>query len=71
MVEKIEIDGETYEVDELDTQLKEQLHTIDFAMKRMKELQNMKTILQRAKNSYISSLKEEVIGSKAGILFQE
>ena len=36
-----------------------------------KELQDMKAVLQRSKNSYISSLKTEMLSQKAGYLIND
>ena len=62
--------GDTeYEVDDLSEPARAALASMQFADKQMLELNNMKSILQRAKNSYIDSLKKEMLSNKAGILF--
>lgn len=61
--------GDTeYEVDDLSEAARAALASLQFADKRMLELNNMKSLLQRAKNSYINSLKKEMLSNKAGLL---
>ena len=38
---------------------------------QLKELNNMLAILQRAKNSYVTDIKKEMISKKAGFIFED
>jgi len=68
---KIVLDNEEYQAEDLSANDKKTFVALQFADLRLKELTNMQAILQRAKNSYIDSLKEEVLSQKAGLLFEE
>lgn len=69
MAQKIKLDDKEYEVEGLSDTAKAQLTSLQFATQRMQELTNMQALLQRAKNSYIDSIKQEMIADKAGFLF--
>ena len=69
MGEKIRIDDIDYDLDSLSDQARAALGSLEFTTKRLQELTNMKALLQRARNSYMESLKKEVISGKAGLLF--
>jgi len=71
MSQKIKLDDKEYEVEALSDEVKAKLNLIQFATKREQELTNMQALLQRAKNSYIESLKQEMLSKKAGFLFDE
>lgn len=43
----------------------------NFTVMQLKELNNMLAILQRAKNSYITEIKKEMISKKAGFIFED
>lgn len=64
----VKLDDTEYEVDDLSEAARAALASLQFADKRMLELNNMKSLLQRAKNSYIDSLKKEMLSNKAGLL---
>ena len=66
---KINLDGNEYDVENLSDQAKATLASLEFATTREKELKNMQALLQRAKNSYVDSLKKEMRSSKSGFLF--
>ena len=61
--------GKEYETDQLSEAGKSSLTSLQFSTERIKELTNNLALLQRAKKSYISSLKKEILGDKAGFLF--
>ena len=65
------LDDKEYSVETLSEAGKSKLTLLKFATERFKELHNQKALLQRAKQSYLDSLKREVIADKAGILFDE
>ena len=69
MVQKIKLDDNEYNVENLSDQAKAALASLQFATARIKELNNMQALLQRAKNSYVDSLKKEMLSSKSGFLF--
>ena len=71
MAQKIKLDEKEYEVETLSDEVRAKLNLIQFATKREQELTNMQALLQRAKNSYIESLKQEMLSKKAGFLFDE
>lgn len=69
MGKKITLDGAEYDLEKLSEQGKLQLASLQFATDRIKELANMQSLLIRAKNSYLDSLKKEVLAEKAGFQF--
>ena len=71
MVKKIKLDDKEYEVENLSNQAKETLASLEFVNARTQELNNMQALLHRAKNSYIESLKQEMLSSKSGFLIEE
>ena len=70
MGQKIKIEDKEYDVENLSDQGKATLVSLKFATTRMKELTNMQALLMRAKNSYVESLKQEMLSSKAGFLLE-
>jgi DNA repair ATPase RecN len=71
MAQKIKLDDAEYEVENLSDQAKAYIATLKFTDTRLHELTNMRALLQRAKNSYVDSLKKEMLSSKAGFLFDD
>ena len=68
MVKIIKLDDNEYEVETLSHQAKATLAYFEFANTRLQELKNMQALLGRAKNSYVESIKREMISDKAGLL---
>ena len=68
MGQKLKLGENEYEVENLSDQAKATLASLRFADTRIQELVNMQSLLQRAKNSYIDSLKKEMLTNKAGLL---
>ena len=68
MSEKIRFDGKEFEINTLSKIAKETYLSMQFAEDKLKELHNLKAIFQRATNSYVESLKKEVISKKAGLI---
>ena len=66
---KIIVGDKEYDRDDLSLDQKTTLVAIEFVDARVEELTNMEALLQRAKNSYIESLKQEIVSNKAGYLF--
>ena len=71
MSTKFKLDDKEYEIDNLSDTSKKTLLSLQFTTQRLQELNNMKALLQRAKNSYVDGLKKEMLSNKAGYLFDE
>ena len=71
MAQKIKLDDTEYEVDHLSDQAEKYIALLQFANAKLKELTNMRALLQRAKNSYVDSLKKEMLAIKAGLMFDD
>ena len=69
MAQKLKLDDKEYDVSELSEGARAQLASLQFVDEHLKEMKNMQALLQRAKNSYVESLKKEMISGKAGLLF--
>ena len=69
MGEKIKLDDKEYDIEQLSQAGQTQLTALKFVTERIKELNNHQALLQRAKNSYVDSLKKEMLSDKAGFLF--
>ena len=70
MSQNLTLDGKTYNVNDLIDNAKSQFIRLQFVNVRLDELKNMHALLQRAKNSYVDSLKKEMLANKAGLLFE-
>ena len=71
MATKIQLDGKDYDTDQLSEVGLSNLSMFRFTVARETEATNNLALLQRAKSSYITSLKNEIISSKAGFLFDD
>ena len=71
MGRKVQLDGKEYNSDQLSENGLILLQLYGFAVEREKETIDNLALLERAKNSYIRSLKNEIISSKAGFLFDD
>ena len=71
MGQKFKLDDKEYDVKDLSDRTAATLASLKFATARMQELNNMQALLQRAKKSYIESLKQEMLSSKAGFVLGE
>ncbi len=71
MGQKIKLDDGEYEVENLSDQAKAYIATLQFTDTRLEELTNTRALLQRAKNSYMDSLKKEMLSSKSGFTFND
>ena len=67
----IKLDDREYDIDSMNDRAKATVLDIQFVNARIQELNNMQAILRRAQNSYIKSLKKEMISNKAGFLGEE
>ena len=70
MGKKITIDENTYDLDDVSENARAQLASLQFTMNKLSELNNMQALLTRAKNSYMESVKQEILAQKAGIVFE-
>jgi len=66
MADKVMIDEKEYSIDSFSENAKAQFSSALFSARKIKELKNMQALLQRAKNSYLESLKKEVLAAKTG-----
>ena len=71
MGKKVKLGDKEYEVDNLSAQAKEKIKLLQYTNKRIQELSNMQKLLQCAKNSYIDSIKKEMLSRKSGFLFED
>lgn len=71
MGKKFILDGKEYDLENLSDPIKKMLIYLEFTGKRIKELENMQALLQRAKISYVDALKKEMLADKAGLFFEE
>ena len=71
MAQKIKLGDQEYDASNLSDQGKGALASLRFATQRLQELNNMQALLQRAKNSYMESLKQEILSQKAGYLLDD
>lgn len=71
MAQKIKIGEDEYDVDNISDTAKATLKSLQFVVSRIEELTNMRAVLQRAKNSYGESLKNEILSQKAGFILDD
>ena len=66
MGKKLSLDGAEYEVADLSDQAKTILISLNFANSRIQELTNLQALHQRAKLSYIESIKKKCSQARPG-----
>jgi len=71
MAQKIKLGDKEYDAANLSAQGKAVLNLLQFSTQKLQELNNMQALLLRAKNSYIESLKQEILSQKAGYLLDD
>jgi hypothetical protein len=71
MDQTIQVDDREYDFENLSEEAKARLSSIQFIDVQIHELKNMQAILRRAQNSYIESIKQEVISNKAGFFLED
>lgn len=71
MGQKIKLDDREYDVENLSDQAKAALASLKFVSARIKELTNMQALMLSAKNSYVDSLKKEMLSNKSGFIFND
>ena len=69
MVKKIQLDDKQYDVSNISDEGKKTIQSLTFVDRKLKELVALKIIINRAKKSYISDLKKEIVSKKAGLVF--
>ena len=71
MSSKIKFEDKEYAIEDLSDGSKSAIASLDFTTKRIEELSNVQALFQRAKKSYIDSLKQEILSKKAGFSFED
>ena len=71
MVQKVKIGDEEYDLNPLSEAARKNLSSYQFVTKQIEELTNLQALLQRAKNSYMESLKSEIITAKSGLVIED
>ena len=71
MSQNFKLGDSVYKVENLDNNSKEIYTLLQFATRRVKELEGMCAILQQAKNSYVKNLKTEMLSKKSGFMFDK
>ena len=71
MGQKIKIDDMEYDVDKISDEARKHLISLQFTTSKLQELKNMQALLTRAKNSYMETIKKEILSEKAGFLFND
>lgn len=71
MSDNLNFDGRKIDPSDLSENGQAILENLSYANHRIKELKNMQALLTRARNSYMSSLKQEILAEKAGIDLNE
>ena len=69
MVKTLRLDGQDYDVSLLSAQGQETLGAYRHATQQLQQAQNMKALLTKARNAYISDIKHEIIKGKSGVDF--
>jgi hypothetical protein len=71
MGQKIKIDDTEYDVDKISDEARKHLIALQFTTSKLQEFKNMQALLTRAKNSYMETIKKEILSEKAGFLFND
>lgn len=71
MSEKFVFWDEEYDTNKLSDVGKSNLQLLKFTNERVQELDNQVRLLRRAKGSYVSSLKQEILSNKAGFSVED
>ena len=71
MGQKIKIDDMEYDVDKIFDEARKHLISLQFTTSKLQDLKNMQALLTRAKNSYMETIKKEILSEKAGFLFND
>jgi hypothetical protein len=71
MTEIFLIDGIAYNTDKLGESGLKHLSMVEFILNHITEVQSKQKILMDVSNSYRDSLKNEILMSKSGLLFED
>ena len=71
MGQKIKIGDTENDVDEISDEARKHLIALQFTTSKLQDLKNMQALLTRAKNSYMETIKKEILSEKAGFLFND
>jgi hypothetical protein len=71
MLEKIILDDCEYSIEDFSSNGRTSLLALEFITGRIQELTNQHALLVRAKESYLSSLKKEMLADKAGFVLDD
>jgi len=71
MLQKIVLETGEYSINDLHKNAKSLVEKLEFVQSTLAELHNKKAMMNRAKNGYISDLKQEIIPSTTGIDLSE
>ena len=71
MSKKFILDDKEYDTESLTAEGKARIVLLKYCNQKIKELHNMHALLQRAKISYMDSLKKEILSQKSGFLFEQ
>ena len=67
----VEVLGQTFEDIEFTNEVKNLMESIHFTHTKVKELKDLKSILEKSRKNYIADLKIEVIAGKTGVILHE
>jgi hypothetical protein len=71
MGQQIQLDDKVYDIDDLSPEAKKNALFFQFAKNKIYQLTNTCALLERAKRSYIASLKNEMITEKYGLIVED
>ena len=71
MAQMIRLHDKEYDIDKLSESARAAIASLQFASSRLEELENMCALMQRARNSYIESIKSEMLTSKSGLVLND
>ena len=71
MGQKIKIDDTEYDVDKISDEARKHLIALQFTTSKLQDLKNMQALLTRAKNSYMETIKREILSEKAGFFLND
>lgn len=68
MQQKLLINGVEYDANRLSEEAKRMLQSLNFVNNRIVELENLQSLLNKAKNAYIETLRNEILSNKSGFI---
>lgn len=67
----LRLGGEEFSIDLLSDDGRAKLALFQHTTKRLHELANMRVLLNKAKQSYVETLKKEILATKSGLTFED